>query len=558
VKVKKRIGAILVEVGMITQEDLNKCLEIQKTSSMKLGEILLAENLATREQISAILEYQYGVQFIDLNEIEIDLEAIKTISEQIARKHTVIPIAFSRGDLVVVMADPVDIIARDDIRLITGKNLEIVMSFESDILRFIDKYYDTALEAIDSLYEEEAAIEMDPLVMGADTGDVTNSPVVKLVNSVIQRAVKSRASDIHIEPFEEEVRIRFRIDGALREEMKPPKNSYQAIVARIKIMGGMDISEKRVPQDGRVETVIDGREIDLRISILPTVYGEKIVIRLLDRSSISMTKEKIGFSPQNIKLFDRIIKAPEGMILLTGPTGSGKTTTLYAALRELNKITSNIITAEDPVEYRLNGVNQVHINTKAGLTFASTLRAILRQDPDIIMVGEIRDAETAEIAVRAAITGHLVLSTLHTNDTVSTITRLVDMGIEAFLVATSVVGVISQRLVKRICPKCKREIPCTEEDMRNLKISKPVKLYKGAGCRDCGNIGYKGRIGVHEILVMDKNVKAMITKGESASMIRSAAESAGMISLADSCRRLVVEGVTTIEEMLRVAYSIDD
>jgi type IV pilus assembly protein PilB len=543
---------------MITQEDLNKCLEIQKTSNMKLGEILLSENLATREQISAILEYQYGVQFIDLNEIEIDSEAVKSISEQIARKHSVIPIAFNRGDLVVVMADPVDIIARDDIRLITGKNLEIVMSFESDIIRFIDKYYDTALEAIDSLYEEEASMEMETLSLGSDTGDVANSPVVKLVNSIIHRAVKSRASDIHIEPFEEEVRVRFRIDGALREEMKPPKNSYQAIVARIKIMGGMDISEKRVPQDGRVETSIDGKEIDLRISVLPTVYGEKIVIRLLDRSSISMTKEKIGFSPQNIRLFDRIINAPEGMILLTGPTGSGKTTTLYAALRELNKMTSNIITAEDPVEYRLHGVNQVHINTKAGLTFASTLRAILRQDPDIIMVGEIRDAETAEIAVRAAITGHLVLSTLHTNDTVSTITRLVDMGIESFLVATSVVGVISQRLVKRICPKCKKEIPCTEEDMRNLKISQPTKIYKGVGCRDCSSSGYKGRIGVHEILVMDKNVKALITKGESSSAIRGAAESAGMISLADSCRRLVVEGITTIEEMLRVAYSIDD
>ncbi len=560
IRTKKKLGDILVEIGMLTVEDLNKYLEMQRSSNLKLGEILLNERVVTREQLSAILEYQYTVPFVELRTFPIDPVVPKLISESVARKHIVIPVALRLGKLVVVMADPVDIIARDDLRLITGYDLEVLMSFESDILKEIDRYYD-ASEAVEEAFEEiieEHANEEAADVFGAENEEVARSPVVRLVNTIIRQAIKKRASDIHIEPFETTIRVRFRIDGDLRVEMNPPKASFNAIVTRIKILGGMDISEKRAPQDGRIETDVDGKPVDLRISILPTVFGEKIVIRILDRSSIMMTKAQIGFTEHNIKLFDRIIKAPEGIILLTGPTGSGKTTTLYAVLRELNKIKTNIITAEDPVEYKLDGVNQVHINPKAGLTFASALRSMLRQDPDVIMIGEMRDSETAEIAVKAAITGHVVLSTLHTNDTVSTITRLIDMGVEPFMVSTAVVGIIAQRLVKRICKDCKTEIECTEEDMHSLKIDEPIRLYKGAGCMECNNTGYRGRIGIHEILVLERNLKSHISRGDDVESLRKCAEESGLKTLYDSARELVLEGTTTVEELLRVAYSVED
>ncbi|MDR2938732.1 MAG: Flp pilus assembly complex ATPase component TadA [Clostridiales bacterium] len=561
IRTKKKLGDILVEIKMLTQEQLQKYLGMQQSSNLRLGEILIKEKVVSREQLAAILEYQYSVQFVELDDFPVDKETPKLISESMARKHVLIPVSVRLGKLVVVMADPVDFIARDDVRLVTGYDLEILMCFESDILRAIDRYYDASddvKEAFEEIIEEQANEEEAVPIVEFENEEVARSPVVRLVNTIIRQAIKKRASDIHIEPFETSIRVRYRIDGDLRVEMNPPKASFNAIVTRIKILGGMDISEKRAPQDGRIETEVDSKKVDLRISLLPTVYGEKIVIRILDRSSIMMTKQQIGFTDHNIKLFDRIIKAPEGIILLTGPTGSGKTTTLYAVLRELNKVKTNIITAEDPVEYRLEGVNQVHINPKAGLTFASALRSMLRQDPDVIMIGEMRDTETAEIAVKAAITGHVVLSTLHTNDTVSTISRLIDMGIEPFMVSTAVVGIIAQRLVKRICENCKTEIECTEQDIYSLKVQGPARLFKGKGCDRCNNTGYKGRIGIHEILVLEREIKSHISKGDDIETLRKAAEESGLKTLFDSCRELVLEGVTTVEELLRVAYSVEE
>lgn len=555
-KIKKKLGNILLDLGIISDADMQRCLEIQKTSDYKLGEILLHEKYVTREQMAAVLEYQYNIPFVELSSYPIDEKAPKIISEALARQHTVIPVAQKNGKLVIVMEDPFDIIARDDIKLITGYDLEILMSFKADILKLIDQYYD-ASEAVESAFEEmqetEVVIEEEE-----ENEEIASSPIVRVVNSIIRRAIKTRASDIHIEPFEDLVRVRYRIDGALKVEMNTPKSSLNGMVTRIKILGGMDISEKRIPQDGRIETEVDGKKVDLRVSILPTVHGEKTVIRILHRTSILMTKEKIGFTKHNIALFEKIIKAPEGIILLTGPTGSGKTTTLYAVLGELNKINTNIITAEDPVEYRLEGVNQVQINVKSGLDFPATLRSILRQDPDVIMVGEIRDSETVEMAVRASITGHIVLSTLHTNDTVSTISRLEDMGIEPFMVSTAVVGIIAQRLVKRICENCKGIVVVTDDEESILKVAKGTKICKGKGCNACGNSGYFGRIAIHEVLVLNKELKSMISKSEPIEDIKDAAVKFGMETLSESCRKLVLEGVTTVEEMLRVTYSIDE
>jgi len=586
---KRRIGDVLLDADMISKEDLEFCLGIQRKTGKKLGEIFLQENILKKEQLAAILEYQFGVKFIEVNDVKVNPRAIGEIPEALAKQHKLLPIGYDGEKLIVVMADPANIIAVDDIQLASKRELVIVMSYEDDIVRLIIQHYEgqyitQIAEVPGSMmsgssggtmnmggshdtgeYRDIGGYELDDdesegggglLPTGGSTAET--GPIVNAVNSIFNSAIALGASDIHIEPFERSVKIRFRIDGVLREQPSPPKSRVNEIVTRIKVIGGMDIAEKRIPQDGRYEMKTGGKEIDLRISILPTVYGEKVVMRLLDRSNINMTKEKIGFSQHNSDLFDGIIRAPEGIILLTGPTGSGKTTTLYAALQEINQPTTNIITAEDPVEYRLEGVNQVQINQKAGLTFAAVLRSILRQDPDVIMVGEMRDSETSEIAVRAAITGHLVLSTLHTNDAVSTVTRLVDMGIEPFLVSTALVGVISQRLVKRICTRCKKEIPCTEEDMHLLGIDKPIKLYKGTGCRECNNSGYKGRVAVHEILVMNKDLKNLVNKGADVSDLRAAAEAGGMRSLAVTCRESIFQGTTTIDEMLRVAYSVDD
>ena len=387
--------------------------------------------------------------------------------------------------------------------------------------------------------------------------DIDNAPVVRLINSIIQHAMRLRASDIHIEPYEKTLRFRFRVDGELQEIMTSSRAAHSAVITRIKIMGKMDIAEKRVPQDGRVEMTIDNEAIDMRISVLPTVYGEKIVIRLLGRNDMLMSKEKLGFTETNIVLFDKLVHSTNGIILVTGPTGSGKTTTLYAVLRELNQINRNIITVEDPVEYRLEGVNQVQVNQKAGMTFASGLRSILRQDPDIIMIGEIRDTETAQIAVRAAITGHLVLSTMHTNDSASTVSRMVDMGVEPYLVSSSVVGVTAQRLVRRICPNCKTGYTSERKDMELLRIREPMTLYRGAGCSTCNYTGYRGRIAIHEIMLVNSQIRELIDRRASIDHIRNISTKHGTSTLRDNAIELVCNGVTTIDELLKVTYSIE-
>lgn len=556
--IKKRLGDILLESNIITQDQLDYALEIQKQKKIKLGEVFIAEGIITEEQMLGVLEFQLGVPYTDLSKYYIDPKMPKVISRSVAVKYNLIPIAMNRGKLMVVMSDPLDIIAIDDVQLITGLDIEVAISSKDDIKRAIDNYYEASDDAEKAV--EDFKAELDESIVEeveAESADVTNAPVVRLVNSIIIQAAKQKASDIHIEPFEKEVRIRYRIDGELKEIMSPAKAMHSAIATRIKIMGKMDIAEKRIPQDGRVEANIEGRMLDLRLSVLPTVYGEKVVIRLLDRNAIVVSKEQLGFTPYNLELFDRIIKAPEGIILMTGPTGSGKTTTLYTILKELNSINKNIITVEDPVEYRLAGVNQVQVNAKAGLTFASGLRSILRQDPDIVMVGEIRDTETVEIAVRAAITGHLVLSTLHTNDTASTISRLVDMGVETYMVSSAVVGIIAQRLVKRICIRCKTEFETNEEQMHLLGIDQPIKIYKGKGCQHCSNSGYSGRIAIHEILVLDREIRAMIDRGETIDNIKQRAIDKGMKTLNQTCVDLVKEGVTTMEEMIKITYSVD-
>lgn len=553
-----KLGEILINAGLITEEKIRELIDRQRETGLKLGELLVKEKVFTEELILKTLEFQLGIKYYNLNDIAIDPEIPKIIPEGIARKYNLIPISFDGNNVTVAMSDPLDMVALDDLRLITGKKITIGISSKADILRCINTFYTSSEDAAMATEEFTSQMSGAELTMDSEEDEkVVNAPVVRLVNSIISQAVKSRTSDIHIEPFERNVRVRYRVDGELKETMSLPKSIHSAISTRIKIMGKMDIAEKRIPQDGRVETTIEGSPIDMRISLLPTVYGEKIVIRLLSRNALVIGKKELGFTEKNMELFDRIIKAPEGIILLTGPTGSGKTTTLYAVLKELNQINKNIITVEDPVEYRLTGINQVQVNAKAGLTFASGLRSILRQDPDIVMVGEIRDAETAQIATRASITGHLVLSTLHTNDTASTISRLEDMGIETFMVSSAVVGIIAQRLVKKICPKCKKPYTTGAEEMKALQLDEPTKIYRGQGCNSCDGTGYSGRTAIHEILVMDREIRTMINKNENTDKIKDEARQKGMMTLNESCKELVLSGVTTVDEMIKITYSID-
>jgi len=554
---KKKLGELLIDAGVITREQLDNLLAIQKNSNKKLGEIIIAENIVDEQQIVDILEFQLRIPRIDFDDITINTEVPRLISENIARKHVLIPVVRDGDSITVVMADPLDLFAIDDVKVSTSLDVKPAIATKSSILTAIEKYYgkesaEKAVEDFKKQYNFDQITEVEN-----DLSDINNAPVVRLVNSVIQHAMKVKASDIHIEPLENSLRIRFRIDGDLQEIMKSSKTAHNAVVTRIKIMGRMDIAEKRVPQDGRMETTIDGKDIDLRLSVLPTVYGEKVVIRLLGRSDMMLSKSQLGFNNDNIDLFDRIIKSPNGIILVTGPTGSGKTTTLYAVLRELNKIHRNIITVEDPVEYRLEGINQVQVNLKAGLTFANGLRSILRQDPDIIMIGEIRDVETAQIAVRAAITGHLVLSTIHTNDCASTVSRLVDMGVEPYLVSSSVVGIISQRLVRKICNNCKKSYKPDLAELSLLKLRDSQPLHKGTGCSACNGTGYKGRTAIHEVMLVGKDIRELIDRRATIDQLRHMASKNGTITLRDSCTRLVLSGVTTMEELVRMTYSLD-
>lgn len=554
----KRLGDILIDAGLITSEQLSNALELQKSTGKKIGEVLIEEGIVDEKRIIEVLEFQLGIPHIDLEKHFIDVEVTKLISENLAKRYGAIPVKKDSRRLWVAMSDPLNLFAIDDIKIATG--LEIIPSISSrkQINDAIENYYgkqvaEKAVEDFKKQYHIDTLNELEEEVIN----EIDYAPVVRLVNSLIRQALIARASDIHIEPFENIIRVRFRIDGELHEVMSPEKSTHSAIVTRIKIMGKMDIAEKRIPQDGRVEAIIDSRDVDLRISVLPTIHGEKIVIRLLDRSNFLADKTELGFVEENLQAFERIIKSPNGIILVTGPTGSGKTTTLYSSLRELNTSDKNIITVEDPVEYRLEGVNQVQVNPKAGLTFASGLRSILRQDPDIIMIGEIRDIETAQIAIRAAITGHLVLSTMHTNDSPSTITRLIDMGIESYLVSSSLAGIVSQRLVRKVCDNCKISYTISEHEKHLLGIKEDIKLYKGKGCTTCGNTGYKGRTAVHEVMAVTKEIRELVDSGASIDQIRDKAEKLGMVTLKENCKMLIQKGITTTDELMRVAYSMD-
>ncbi len=557
-----RLGDVLIKANRITEDQLKMALSKQKEEGKKLGEIFIQEKLITEDDLNAILSAQLGVPFVNLSAVDIDPKTPKLITQSLARSHNVIPISIDNGKIIVATSDPLDQFAIDDVRIQTGMDIEICIANKSDILGSINRYYDDQEEADKAIKEFNESNVTNNIDLQSETeeedDDVLNSPMVRLVNTIINQAVRRGVSDIHIEPFEDRVRVRYRIDGELIEAMVSTRETLLAIVARVKIIGNMDISERRKPQDGRLETVIYGKQIDMRISILPTVFGEKVVIRLLDRSSLLVNFDDLNFSAKNAQLVKEILKVPEGTILVTGPTGSGKTTTLYTIVRMLNTIDTNIITVEDPVEYRIDGINQTQVNEKAGLTFATALRAILRQDPDIIMVGEIRDEETAQIAIRASITGHIVLSTLHTNDTASTITRLVDMGIENYLASSAVSGVIAQRLVKKICPTCKVEYETSPEEMDILGIVEPRKIFKGKGCNNCSRTGYRGRTAIHEVLAVTSDIRELINANSSADVIKERAIKNGMDSLQESCRKLVLRGDTTIDELVKVAYTMDE
>ncbi|GAB6137123.1 type IV-A pilus assembly ATPase PilB [Halanaerobaculum tunisiense] len=555
---KKRLGDILVEAGFLTEAELSQALEKQQETDKRLGIVLEELGLVTEESVMEALEYQLGIPRLDLNQIIIDPEIINLISKSLAERHQAIPVKKEDNTLTVAMTDPLDVLAIDDIRIKTGYEVSPVISSKEEIENAINQYFgdDDIVEEfiadIDSTMEE---IEDSNLNTSNLRQMVQDAPVVRLVNNIISRAVKARASDIHIEPEEDQVRIRYRIDGILHTEMQIPKQTLSALVSRIKIMAEMDIAERRIPQDGRIQMKLSQTKIDLRVSTLPTVEGEKVVIRILDEESLMLGIDELGFSPEHKPIFKKMISQPHGMLLITGPTGSGKTTTLYSALSSINDADKNIITVEDPVEYRLEGINQVQVNPQAGLEFANGLRSILRQDPDIIMIGEIRDKETAEIAIHAAMTGHLVLSTLHTNQSAGALTRLINMGVEPYLVASSVMGVVAQRLVRKICPDCKRE---NEDEVIDSVLAEYLQEqnefidYYGSGCRNCNETGYRGRTAIFEILDIDSEIKKLIIEKASAAEIEDIAKEKGMKTLTDSAFQKVKQGLTTLEEAMRV------
>ncbi|MBE2920672.1 Flp pilus assembly complex ATPase component TadA [Anoxybacillus flavithermus] len=546
---RKRLGDLLIEAGLITKEQLEETLK-EKAPGQKLGDALLQRGYITEQQLIEVLEFQLGIPHVSLYRYPIDPKLMNLVPKEFAKRNMLIPLKQEGDRLFVAMADPMDFFAIDDLRLSTGFHIEVAIASKDDILRAINKYYD-----IDDTVEEFLNIvpQQEPREQENIVED--DSPIVKLVNQILQMAVEQRASDIHIDPQETKVVIRYRIDGILRTERALPKHMQGMLTARIKILANMDITEHRVPQDGRIKMNIDFHPVDLRVSTLPTIYGEKIVMRVLDLGAALNDLNKLGFNKVNLQRFIQLIEQPTGIVLITGPTGSGKSSTLYAALNRLNGEHVNIITIEDPVEYQLEGVNQIQVNPNVGMTFAEGLRSILRQDPNIIMVGEIRDRETAEIAIRASLTGHLVLSTLHTNDALSTVARLIDMGVEPFLVATSLSGVVSQRLVRRVCRDCQEEHEPTKREVdifarRGLKIE---KVMRGRGCPMCNMTGYKGRIALHELMVMSDEMRKVILNGEPLSKLREIAIKNKMIFLIDDGLLKVKQGLTTTEEVLRVS-----
>ena len=567
---KKRLGDLLVEAGVITQDQLMQALSVQKTErkGQRLGVVLMDLGFTDEKQIMKALCSQLKLQPVDLSNIRIPEEITKLTEEAVLRKHNLIPFQFHEKNpnvIKVAMSDPLDIRAMDDFSIITGLQIERYVATPSDIAAAIDRYYGNAeaLRVAEQYTRERKEQNKNKNVETEDESNVQQAPIVKLLGQIIEQAVHKRTSDIHIEPMENQVRIRFRVDGVLHEAMRHDISLHAALIARIKIVSGLDISEKRRPQDGRATSIVDRQEYDIRVSILPTVYGEKVVMRLAQKKALTMDKKELGFPDDELAKFDKILSHPNGMILVTGPTGSGKSTTLYTALNELNGEGVNIITVEDPVEANVAGINQVQVNEKAGLTFSSALRSILRQDPDIIMIGEIRDQETAAIAVKASITGHLVVSTLHTNSAASTITRLADMGVENYLIADSVVGVIAQRLVRRVCPNCGVVHEASPADLKTLGLQdlnrKVMLRYPGhKECVRCGGTGYFGRIGIYEIMPITNDLRQAINQGKNADELEAIALRHGMKTLRMSAIEYALKGITTVEEVRRVAFEDED
>jgi type IV pilus assembly protein PilB len=557
-----RIGELLVRENLISHHQLAEAQKDSQQSGGRLGYSLTKLGYIAEQDLTNFLSKQYGVPSINLSEFDIDEDVLGLIPKDVAQKHQCIPINRAGASLIVAMADPSNIYAIDDLKFLTGYNIEVVVASEVAIEETIARYYDRVNydEVMEGFDESEIDFsEEDDDVNVVDLEKASEeAPVVRLVNLILINGIKKKASDIHIEPYEKKLRVRYRIDGVLYEEMHPPLRLKNALVSRIKIMSSLDIAERRLPQDGRIKLKLgQGREMDFRVSVLPTMFGEKIVLRLLDKSNLQLDLTKLGFDPEPMKDFETQIHQPYGMCLVTGPTGSGKTTTLYSALYDLNKTTENISTAEDPIEYNLPGINQVQMHDEIGLNFANALRSFLRQDPDIIMVGEIRDFETAEIAVKAALTGHLVLSTLHTNDAPSTINRLLNMGVEPFLVTASVNLILAQRLARRVCAECKEEVETNPQSLIELGMSpesaSTVRLHKGRGCRTCNNTGYKGRVALYEVMTMQDELKELVLQGASTAELKAEAVRLGMQTLRMAGIRKIIEGTTTPEEVIRVS-----
>lgn len=561
---KIRMGDLLVAAGAITEEELQQALAMQKEKGQKLGQTLLEAGFISQELLIATLTQQLGVEYIELKGCKFDDDVLRLIPEDVVMKYNVVPLGYDENNpnvLRVAMADPMDIIAVDDLSIITGAQIEALLAMEDDVTETIGKYYGNhqAMEAAEAYRKER---EQDMLSQAEEdeyNADIENSPIVLLVKQILEGGVRQRASDIHIEPLETSVRVRYRIDGVLKQVMSYDYSLLSGICARLKIMGGMDISEKRKPQDGRISIMVDRKEFDIRVSMLPTVYGEKTVMRLTSKDGLTKPKSGLGFSEEELKVFDGILSNPHGIILVTGPTGSGKSTTLYTSLSELNTEGVNIITVEDPVEANIDGINQCQVNEKADMTFAAALRSILRQDPDIIMIGEIRDGETANIAVKAAITGHLVVSTLHTNSAASTVTRLIDMGIEPYTAGDALVGVIAQRLVRRLCT-CKQPRYAEENERRLLGVpdEEDVVVYEPNGCPLCNETGFSGRIGVYEMMPVTRSLQQVIARNAPANEIEKQALSEGMLTLKLSCAKHVLNGITSISEMRKIVYEAGD
>lgn len=545
---RKRLGDLLVESGLITEEQLQTALA-EKPRDQKLGDSLLQRGYITEQQLIEVLEFQLGIPHINLFRYPFDPKLFNIVPKEFSKRNLIVPLKAEGDKLFVAMADPMDYLSIDDLRLSTGFHIEPAIASKDDILRTITKYYE------DDLLEDFLIDQPEDTRDQQDELTDLDSPIVRLVNQLLSSAITQKASDIHIDPQEHQVAIRFRIDGLLHTERYLPKHMQAMLTARIKIMSRLDITEQRVPQDGRIKVNIDFRPIDLRVSTLPTVFGEKIVMRILDLSSSLNDLSKLGFSETNLERFLQQIERPNGIVLISGPTGSGKSSTLYAALNRLNQEEVNLITVEDPVEYQLEGINQIQVNPQVGLTFAAGLRSILRQDPDIVMVGEIRDRETVEIAIRASLTGHLVLSTIHTNDSIASVTRLLDMGVEPFLVTSSVNAIVAQRLIRRVCRDCGAPMPASNREKEIFaKRGKSIEtIVRGPGCASCNMTGYRGRIAIHEVLVLTDQMREVINNGGTPSKLREIAIQSGTVFLIDDGLDKVQQGITTTEEVLRVA-----